>query len=466
MFGLKDKKFYLGGDVIKFLFVTKVQTKTTDMTKTFQFLFLILSLSAFCNKAYAQGIPNIDQLSQKLESKVIEWRRHFHQYPELSNREFKTSEKVAAHLKSLGMEVRTGIAYTGVVGILKGGKPGPVVALRADMDALPVTERVPLPFASKEKSTYLGQEVGVMHACGHDAHTAILMGVAELFTNIKAEIKGTIMFIFQPAEEGAPPGEEGGAALMLKEGLFNDPKPEVVFGLHISSELDAGKIRYKPGGIMAAADQFSIKVNGKQSHGSKPWSGVDPIVVSAQIIMGLQTIVSRQVDLTNEAAVITVGKITSGVRNNIIPETAEMIGTIRTLDTTMQRDIHQRIKKTVKLIAESAGATADVNIQIGYPVTYNNPELTAKMLPSLFKAVGEKNVLVSRPNTGAEDFSFYALQVPGLFFFLGGKPLDVHPLDAAPHHTPDFYLDESGFVSGMKALSQLTLDYMESKVKK
>lgn len=405
---------------------------------------------------------NLDQLAKQIEPRVIEWRRHFHQYPELSNREFKTSEKVADHLKSLGLEVRTGIAHTGVLGILKGGKPGPVVALRADMDALPVIERVPLPFASKERSTYLGQEVGVMHACGHDSHTAILMGVAEILTGMKKDLKGTVMFIFQPAEEGAPPGEEGGAELMLKQGLFDNPKPEVAFGLHISSDLEAGKLRYKPGGIMAAADMFTIKVKGKQTHGSRPWSGVDPIVVSAQIILGLQTIVSRQTDLTNEAAVITVGKFTSGVRNNIIPEEAEMIGTIRTLDTVMQREIHERIRRTATSIAESAGAKAEVNIKIGYPVTYNSPELTKEMLPSLFAAAGEENVLVSRPITGAEDFSFYAQRVPGLFFFLGGMPKGQDSLDAAPHHTPDFFIDESGFTTGIKALCQLTLDYMNT----
>lgn len=405
---------------------------------------------------------NLDQLAKQIEPRVIEWRRHFHQYPELSNREFKTAEKVADHLKSLGLEVRTGIAHTGVLGILKGGKPGPVVALRADMDALPVIERVPLPFASKERSTYLGQEVGVMHACGHDSHTAILMGVAEILTGMKKDLKGTVMFIFQPAEEGAPPGEEGGAELMLKQGLFDNPKPEVAFGLHISSDLEAGKLRYKPGGIMAAADMFTIKVKGKQTHGSRPWSGVDPIVVSAQIILGLQTIVSRQTDLTNEAAVITVGKFTSGVRNNIIPEEAEMIGTIRTLDTVMQREIHERIRRTATSIAESAGAKAEVNIKIGYPVTYNSPELTKEMLPSLFAAAGEENVLVSRPITGAEDFSFYAQRVPGLFFFLGGMPKGQDSLDAAPHHTPDFFIDESGFTTGIKALCQLTLDYMNT----
>ncbi len=412
-----------------------------------------------------QSESGLEQLSMQIESQVIEWRRHIHQHPELSNREFKTAELVANHLKGLGMEVRTGIAHTGVLGILKGGKPGPVVALRADMDALPVTERVALPFASKVRSTYLGQEVGVMHACGHDAHVAILMGVAQLLSGMQKDLKGTVMFIFQPAEEGAPPGEEGGAALMLNEGLFDNPTPEVVFGLHISSEFEAGKIRYKPGGMMAAADMFTIRVKGKQSHGSQPWAGVDPIVTSAQIIMGLQTIISRQTELTKEPAVITVGKFTSGVRNNIIPEEAEMIGTIRTFDTRMQEEIHERIRQTATAIAQSAGATVTVDIERGYPVTYNDPGLTMKMLPSLFKAAGKENVVEAKPITGAEDFSFYAQRVPSMFFFLGGMPPGQDPLTAPPHHTPDFYIDESGFVIGIRALCHLTLDYMDAQGK-
>ncbi|MBK8563259.1 MAG: amidohydrolase [Saprospiraceae bacterium] len=431
------------------------------MKKLLKTLFWVCAALLVPMCIFAQSRPLLDESAKKLESKVVAWRRDLHQHPELGNREFRTAEIVAKHLKSLGMEVRTGIAHTGVVGILKGGKPGPVVALRADMDGLPVTERVNIPFASKAKDTYNGQEVGVMHACGHDAHVAMLMGAAELLSNMKKDIKGTIMFIFQPAEEGPPAGEEGGAELMLKEGLFNDPKPEVVFGLHISSDLEVGKIRYKAGGTMAATDYLTIKVNGKQTHGSRPWSGVDPIVVSSQIIMGLQTIISRQTDLTQEAAVITIGKFNAGVRQNIIPEEAEMVGTIRTLDTTMQQLIHERIRRTATSIAESAGATAEVTIKRGYPVTYNNPELTKAMLPSLFNAAGEDKVLVMKPITGAEDFSFYAQKVPGLFFFLGGMPKGMDPLDAAPHHTPDFYIDEGGFVLGMKSMCQLALDYME-----
>lgn len=381
-----------------------------------------------------------------------------HQYPELSNREFKTMAYIAANLKGLDVSIETGMAHTGVVAVLNTGKPGPVIGLRADMDGLPVYERVKLPFASKEESEYLGQKVGVMHACGHDSHVAILMGVAKMLHAMKNDLKGKIVFVFQPAEEGAPLGEEGGAALMIKQGLIDKYGIQVMYGLHISSVVDAGSITYKPLGTMAAADQFSIKVKGKQVHGSRPWSGVDPIVTAAQIILGLQTIVSRQLDLTNEAAVITIGKISGGVRNNIIPEEVEMIGTIRTLDTEMQKIVHEKIKLTAEKIAESTGATAEVKIHTGYPVTFNNPQLTAKMLPSLEKAAGESNVRVVKATTGAEDFSFFAQKVPGLFFFLGGKPRDVDTLDASQHHTPDFYIDESGFIVGMRALAQLVID--------
>lgn len=428
-------------------------------------IFLFFAFLLLTSTTFAQSKAQVAKLADQIESKLIEWRRDFHQNPELSNREFKTAEKVAKHLKSLGIEVTTGIAHTGVKGVLKGGKPGPVIGLRADMDALPVKERVDIPFASKVTSTYLGQEVGVMHACGHDTHVAILMATAEILAGMKKDLKGTIVFIFQPAEEGAPPGEEGGAKLMIKEGLMENPKIDVVFGLHISSGLEAGKIRYKPGGALAAADRFVIKVKGKQTHGSRPWAGIDPITVSAQIMLGLQTIVSRQSELTNEAAVISVGKITSGVRNNIIPEECEMIGTIRTLDTEMQKDIHKKIHRTATNIAEASGATAEVDIQIGYPVTFNDPKLTAKMIPTLFETAGEENVLISSASTGAEDFSFYAREVPGLFFFLGGMPKGMAAVDAAPHHTPDFYIDESGLTLGVKSLTNLALDYMEANSK-
>lgn len=431
-----------------------------------KFILIILgcAMSTFV-MAQKKGQPKPPDLTTKIaalasqhEAQVIEWRRHMHQYPELSNREYKTMAYIAENLKGLDVTIETGMAYTGVVAVLDSGKPGPVIGLRADMDGLPVRERVKLPFASKEETEYLGQKVGIMHACGHDSHVAILMGTAKILSSIKSELKGKIVFVFQPAEEGAPTGEEGGAALMIKQGLIDKYGIEVMYGLHISSVTEVGTITYKPMGTMAAADQFSIKVKGKQTHGSRPWSGVDPIVVSAQIILGLQTIISRQTELTNEAAVITVGKITSGVRNNIIPEEAEMIGTIRTLDTTMQKIVHEKIKLTAEKIAESAGAKAEVDIKIGYPVTFNNPQLTAKMLPSLEKVAGESNVRVVKASTGAEDFSFYAQKVPGLFFFLGGKPKNIDTIDASQHHTPDFYIDESGFILGMKALAQLVID--------
>lgn len=405
----------------------------------------------------------VDNKADAVEAKVIEWRRDLHQNPELSNREFKTAEKVAVHLKSLGMEVQTGIAHTGVVGILKGSKPGPVVALRADMDGLPVTERVEIPFASKVKTTFLGEDVGVMHACGHDTHVAMLMGAAQVLTEMKDEIKGTVVFLFQPAEEGAPPGEEGGAKLMVEEGVLKDHKVDVVFGLHINSGLEVNKIRYKPGGALAAVNRLVIKVKGKQTHGSTPWTGVDPITVSAQIIQGLQLIISRQTELTKEAAVISIGKISGGVRSNIIPEEVEMIGTIRTLDTEMQKKIHDNIRRTVTNIAEASGATAEVTIEEGYPVTFNDPELTAKMLPTLFETAGEDNVLISRPRTGAEDFSFFANEVPGLFLFLGGMPKGQDPITAPPHHTPDFFVDESGMKLGVRTLCNLTFDYMNNE---
>jgi amidohydrolase len=425
------------------------------MFKFFLGIFFIgLGLQAQNSKA--------DKLIKEVEPKVIEWRRDFHEHPELSNREFETAKKIAKHLRSLGLEVQTGVAHTGVVGILKGGKPGPVIALRADIDALPVTERVDLPFASKVKSEYNGVETGVMHACGHDTHTAMLMGTAEVLSKMRKDLKGTVKFIFQPAEEGAPPGEEGGAKLMVKEGVLKNPDVDVIFGLHISSQTDVGKITYKPGGTMAAAQRFVIKVHGKQAHGSRPWDGIDPIVISAQIINGLQTIISRETELTKEGAVITVGLIRGGVRSNIIPEEVEMIGTIRTLDYDMQKKLNETMKFRVTSIAKSFGATADIVIEDGLPITYNDKELTAKMLPSLQKAAGKDNVILVNATTGAEDFSFYQKEIPGLYFFVGGKPLNVKTEDAPSHHTPDFFIDESGLKLGVKAMVTLTLDYMNN----
>jgi len=365
---------------------------------------------------------------------------------------------VAEHLKSLGIEVKTGVAHTGVIGILKGPKPGPVIALRADMDALPVTERNDLPFASKEKTVFNGQETGVMHACGHDAHSAILMGVAEILAKNKADLKGTVKFIFQPAEEGAPAGEEGGASLLVQEGVLDDVN--VIFGLHVRAMTPLGKIEYKPGGFMAASDWFTIKVHGRQAHGAAPWKGVDPIVISSQIIQGLQTIISRQTELTKEPAVLTVGRINAGIRENIIPQDAEMAGTIRTFDRDMQTMIHEKVKLTAEKIAESGGATATVSFESKVPVTYNDKTLTAKMLPSLERAAGAGNVIQISPDTGSEDFAYYLQKVPGLFFFLGVCPPEVDPAKAPSHHTPDFMMDERGMITGLRALLNVTLDYM------
>jgi len=403
----------------------------------------------------------IDKMADEIDAKVIKWRRHIHENPELSNREFNTGKMVADHLESLGIEVQRNFAKTGVKGILKGGKPGPVVALRADMDALPVTERVDIPFASKVKSTYNGVETGVMHACGHDTHVAMLMGAAEILASLKAELKGTIVFMFQPAEEGAPPGEEGGAKLMVKEGILDNPKVDVAFGFHINSMTEVGKIKYKAGGAMAAADRFVINVKGKQTHGSMPWGGVDPITVSAQIIQGLNNIISRQTELTKEAAVISVGMIQGGVRNNIIPESCKMIGTIRTLDPEMQDIIFEKIRLTATNIAESAGATAEVELTRGVPVTFNHLELTKNMIATVERVAGPENVIVQKAITGAEDFSEYANRVPSLFLFLGGMPKGTSPIDAAPHHTPDFFIDDSGMKLGVRAFCNLAIDYMD-----
>ncbi|MCF0059743.1 amidohydrolase [Dyadobacter sp. CY356] len=429
-------------------------------------LLTSLTFAGFTSFSQSPLSAKIDQKSKALEPKVIEWRRDFHKNPELGNREFKTAEKIAAHLKSLGIEVQTGVGHTGVVGLLKGGKPGPVVALRADMDGLPVTERVDVPFKSTVTTDYNGQKVGVMHACGHDTHISILMGVAEVLASMKSDLKGTVKFIFQPAEEGAPEGEEGGAKLMIKEGVLENPKVDAIFGLHINSQTEVGKIGYKPGATMAAVDFFSIDVKGKQTHGAYPWSGVDPIVTSSQIVMGLQTIVSRNLDLTKAPAVVTIGAINGGIRQNIIPEEVKMIGTIRTFDEDMHVKVHKRITEIATNIAESAGAKADVKIGILYPVTYNDIPLTEEMIGTLKDVAGKDNVKLVPAASGAEDFSFFQQKVPGFFFFLGGMPVGKDPLTASAHHTPDFYIDDSGMLLGVRSLSRLTVDYMEKKTKK
>jgi amidohydrolase len=409
-------------------------------------------------EAASPWAETIDAKVEAVMTKVIDWRRDIHANPELSNRETRTAAKVAAHLRSLGLEVQTGVAHTGVVGVLRGGKPGPVVGLRADMDALPVKERTDVPFASTATGTYNGETVPVMHACGHDTHVAMLMGAAEVLASLRDELPGTVKFVFQPAEEGAPAGEEGGADLMVEEGALQDPDVDVMFGLHIHSKTEVGTINYRPGAIMAASDVFRITVKGKQTHGSTPWEGVDPVVTAAQIVNGLQTVVSRRSELTNEAAVVSVGKIEGGVRSNIIPEKVEMVGTIRTLDADMQERVHAEIRRTATNIAESMGATAEVTISTGYPVTENDPALTQRMAPTLQRVADTTQVI--NPITGAEDFSYFQREVPGLYFFVGGMPRGMDPSEAAPHHTPDFYIDESGLPYGVRALSHLTADYL------
>ena len=430
-----------------------IDTKTQLMKK---YLFLVLlictTVPLFAQAGYEQAITDI-------ESKVIEWRRDFHENPELSNREFQTADKIAKHLKNLGLKVETGVAKTGVIGILEGKRPGKVVGLRADIDALPVEERADLPFKSVAKGTYRGQEVPVMHACGHDTHIAILMGVAEILAK-NNDFAGTIKFIFQPAEEGAPPGEEGGAELMVKEGVLKNPDVDVIFGLHIGATQPINTITYRPRGLMAAAQSFEITVKGKQTHGSVPWGGVDPIMASVKIIDGLQTIISRESPLTKEAAVLSIGKISSGVRSNIIPEEAQIVGTLRTLDKDMQTMINARMREMVPAIAAAYRAEATIDIAKGYPITYNDPDLTAQMLPSLQKAAGANMVFEINAITGAEDFSFFANEIPGLYFFIGGKPLNE--TNPAPHHTPDFYIDEGGMLLGVKAFVQLTMDFLSS----
>lgn len=422
------------------------------------------SLSKSLLVAFALVFSTIQaqSLSEKtyddIHVKVVEWRRHFHENPELGNREFKTAAYIEKHLRKLGLEVETGVGITGVIGILKGGKPGKVLALRADIDALPVTERNDLPFKSKVVTEFLGETTGVMHACGHDTHTAILMGVAEVLAKNKDQVAGTVKFIFQPAEEGPPPGEKGGALLMVEEGVLKNPDVDAIIGLHINSATPVGQVRYKTGGIMASAQRFVITVKGKQTHGSQPWSGVDPVYISSKIIDGIQSIISRESNLLKEAAVVSVGKIKSGVRFNIIPESAELIGTIRTLDYDMRDHIEKRMHEMIPAIAEAYGGTAEVSISESTDITFNDPELVAQMLPSMKKALGKENVLLTKATTGAEDFSYFSREVPGFYFFLGGMtPGNETPF---PHHTPDFFIDENGLIHGVKVLTQMSLDYL------
>ncbi|RZK82328.1 MAG: amidohydrolase [Pedobacter sp.] len=433
------------------------------MKKIYFALFMLSTFSAAAQKDILRTAVSKKALS--IEQKVIGWRRDLHEHPELGNSETRTAQLIAKHLQSLGIEVKTGVAKTGVVGILKGGKSGPVVALRADMDGLPVTERVDLPFASKVKATYNGQEVGVMHACGHDTHVAILMGVAEVLSSIKKDLPGTIKFIFQPAEEGAPVGEEGGAELMVKEGVLENPKVDAIFGLHINSQTPVGDITYRPGGTMAAVNDLKITVTGRQAHGAYPWSSIDPIVISSQIVTNLQTIVSRNLNVTENPGVVTIGAINGGVRSNIIPEKVEMLGTIRNFSKEDEAMFIDRVKTIATKTAEAGGAKAEVIIPYSahYPVTYNDINLTEKMLPSLQASAGTEHVKLKPPVTGAEDFSFFQEKVPGLFIFLGGMPKNGDPLRAPSHHTPDFFIDESGFILGVNAMCNLAIDYMMLK---
>ena len=422
---------------------------------------LLLFFLVYCGNVFSQMNNQLKKDIANIEENVIEWRHEIHQNPELSNREYETAKMIAKHLKDLGLEVKTGVAHTGVVAVLKGDNPGKTVALRADIDALPVTERNDLPFKSEKTTEFLGKKTGVMHACGHDTHTAILMGVAEVLNKNKHLLNGNVKFIFQPAEEGPPPGEKGGAKLMIEEDVLKKPDVDAIFGLHINSGTPVGTLRYKPGGAMAAVERFVINVKGKGSHGSRPWAGVDPILISAKIIDGLQTIISRESPLVKEPAVITVGKITSGTRYNVIPESAEMIGTVRTLDPDMREMIIKRMNEMVSSIAKTYGGEADIEFKNITAITYNDLALTDEMLPTLKNIAGENNVELVKATTGGEDFSFFQEKVPGFYFFLGGMtPGNKTPY---PHHTPDFKVDDAGMLLGVKSLTQLAIDYLNDE---
>lgn len=419
--------------------------------------------------AIAPGLGVANTLNQTIaqrvtavNDKVVAWRRDIHANPELSNREFRTSALVAQHLRSLGIEVQTGVAHTGVIGLLKGGKPGPVIALRADMDALPVVEKTGLPYASTVRGEYQGRDVGVMHACGHDTHVAILMGAAEVLAAVRDELPGTVKFLFQPAEEGAPKGENGGAKMMIEEGALLNPRVDAVVGLHISQSDVVGRASFRPLGLMASAQRFDVEISGSQTHGARPWAGVDPIVAGAQIVNGLQTIASRQIDITQHPVVVTVGQFEAGVRNNIVPETARLSGTIRTFDPNVRGQVHEKIQRIVTQVAASQGATATVDIDPGVPVTYNHAGLTEQLQGTLAAVYGSDNLIVPPPITGAEDFSFFQEQVPGFFFFIGGRPVDVPVSEAIPNHSPYFYVDEGALPLGVHAMSRLAVDYLRA----
>lgn len=423
----------------------------------------LTALSTSAAAADGNQRPEVTAAAQRLHDQLVQWRRDFHQHPELSNREERTAAKVAAHLRALGLQPKTGVAIHGVTAVIKGGKPGPRIALRADMDALPVTEQTGLPFASKATSTYRGESVGVMHACGHDAHTGILMAVAQALVAMQKDLPGEVLLIFQPAEEGAPMGEAGGASLMLKEGLFQGFKPDAVFGLHVMSGLQVGQIGVRQGPLMAASDRFSIRVIGRQTHGSRPWSGVDPIVAMSELIGSAQTIVSRRTDISKLPAVVTFGAIKGGIRYNIIPDDVEVLGTIRTFDEGVRQKIFADLENVSTHVAAAHGATADVNIERhdGNPATINNPALTARMLPSLQATVGAANVIEPSLQMGSEDFSLYGQNVPAMFFFVGATSAGIDPVTAPSNHSPKFLLDEQALDVGFRSMMQVALDYLE-----
>jgi amidohydrolase len=429
------------------------------MFRTLLCLLILLPVSVLAQISPQQ----LDELASEAQPQVVQWRRWFHENPELSNREFNTSARVARILTEMGLEPQTGIAHTGVVAIIEGGKPGPMVAIRADMDGLPVTEATGLPFASKARGEYNGQEIGVMHACGHDSHMAMLLGAAYVLNSVKEELSGSVMLIFQPAEESAPEGEQGGAELMLKEGIFTQRKPEAVFGLHVGINQPGGKISVRGGPMLAAVDSFKLVVNGKQTHGARPWNGVDPIVVASQIVLGLQTIASRQVDVTQAPSIVTVGRISGGVRNNVIPDSVEMEGTIRTFDAAMREQIHMRIERTARMIAESAGASIEFELTYGYPATINDPGLTDKMMPTLQRVAGEGGVLPVQPQTVAEDFSYFANETPGLYLFLGNGEPGVDPQTIPSNHSPLFDMYEPSMELGVRVFSHLVVDYLQDQ---
>jgi amidohydrolase len=430
------------------------------MTKIVPWLFLVMPLAAQAQIGPGQiGTDQIDRLAAEAQAQVVEWRRWFHENPELSNREFNTSARIVEILEEMGLQPQTGIAHTGVVAIIEGGKPGPLVAIRTDMDGLPVTEQTGLPFASKARGEYNGQEVGVMHACGHDAHMSMLLGAAWVLNSVKEDLAGSVMLIFQPAEEGPPAGESGGALMMLEQGIWDERKPEAVFGIHVGIGVPGGEVAVRPGPLMAAADRFEIRVNGRQTHGARPWDGVDPIVVAAQIVLGLQTIGSRQVDVTLAPSIVSVGRISGGIRNNVIPDQVELEGTIRSFDPAMRTDIHERIERTARGIAESAGATVEFEVELGSPPVVNDPQLLDRMMPTLERVTTVHDV---NPQTVAEDFSEYAMRAPGLFLFLGNGPPGVDPTTLATNHSPLFDTHEPNLQVGVRVFSSLVVDYLQS----